>query len=862
MNSAPTSSRSLRDFGRVLFSLGGIAAGLAQQVAIAAGPAPTRAEHAEAQSWVAAKFLGTAGTSSPSGYLEVLDEGGATRPTSLDPQSSIRKNVGPGGPLRIAGKNQERGLYTGRTTRIAVHLPGPGRTFTATGALDLDWFGRGNQSDRAIFSVETGGTELVRSATVTGGLNGVPVRAELGGAIEFTLVVASLDKTPVSPTTVWANARVTLADGRTVWLDELPVAPLAGAFSSAPPFSFMYGGKSSTDLIKGWAVERQSHPLDEQRIQHTIYYRDPTTGLVVRMVAVEYRDYPTVEWTIYLENTGATDTPIIENINALDARLERNGDGEFVLHHTKGSSTVINDYEPYATTLGAKQEKKFVSLGRPTDLDLSYFNVDWPGSGVIVALGWPGQWAASFTRDESRGLQLRAGQATTHFTLHPGEQVRTPLVALQFWAGDRARAQNLWRRWMLAHNTPRPEGKPLRPSFWSCYSSGNEAYSEIDEEKNIAGIERFLALGIKPEYWEMDAGWYVNDGNWVKTGTWEPDPKRFPHGLRPLLDFAHAKGIKTHIWFEPERVTRGTWLWENHPEWLLSCPESEANLLTTRDSRLLNLGNPEAWRWLVGMLDGYISQGIDFYRTDFNFDPLPFWQAADRSTPDRQGIMENKYVVGFLAYFDELTRRHPALLIDTCASGGRRNDLETLRRAIPVTRSDYWAEPTGCQNLTYGLAPWVPTYGSGTVAFDSYTNRSAWGPWPGIAWDLRRPGLPLPALKQIAEECRSLIDYFHGDYYPLSAYTTANSAWMAWQFDRPDLGTGMVQAFRRAESPYESAVYRLNGLEPDATYDIANLDEPGVTSKTGRQLMEDGLHITSLVAPAALIFTYRIKPTK
>ncbi len=828
-----------------------LASGPAPQGGAATGPVVTGAEMAEARSWAAAKLQGVAAPKPPAGYLEIPD-----------PKGTIGKNAEPGGPLQVARQNFRRGLYTGSVTRLTVHLPGPARTFEAVAALDLNWWGQGNRGESATFSVEVGGREAAQSGSISGGAAGVPVKAALGGATEFTLVVNHPPKSPVVRTGLWADARVTLEDGRTVWLDELPVAPLAGPFTAEPPFSFTYGGRASADLLKEWTVERTSRPLDPRRTEHTARYRDPQTGLVVRVAGVEYLDYPMVEWTVHFENTGSTDTPILENIRALDARVERNGDGEFVLHHFKGSQTTPTDYEPYATTLGAGQAKELVSRGWPTSNDLCYFNVARPGSGVIIGLGWPGQWSASFTRDEARGLRLQAGQARTHFKLHPGEQVRTPLVVLQFWHGDEVRAQNIWRRWMLAHNVPRPGGKPLEPVLWSCYMSGDEDYAEIDEAKNISALQDFLNAGIKLDIWEMDAGWYVNNGRWQNTGTWEPDPKRFPRGLGPLLDFVHSKGLKTHIWFEPERVTRGTWLWDNRPEWLLRSPEWENTKRSAGDSRLLNLGDPAAYRWMVDMLDGYIRQGIDFYRTDFNFDPLPFWQAADAAAPDRVGITENKYVVGFLAYFDELTRRHPNLLLDTCAGGGRRIDLETLRRAIPVTRSDYFAEPVGVQNITYGIASWVPIYGTGTIGQDPYTNRSAWGPWPGIAWDLRRPGLDLPALRRMTEECRTVSHYFYGDYYPLTPYSTANSAWMAWQFDRPDLGTGMVQAFRRAQSPYASAVLNLRGLDPEATYELTDLDQPGTVELTGRQLMEKGLTVTMPEAPTALIYTYRIKPRK
>ena len=89
-----------------------------------------------------------------------------------------------------------------------------------------------------------------------------------------------------------------------------------------------------------------------------------------------------------------------------------------------------------------------------------------PGGGLILAVGWPGQWAASFARDAASGLQVTAGQELTHLYLKPGEEIRTPLMALLFWKGtDPVRAQNLWRRWMLAHNVPRPGGKPLRPIY-------------------------------------------------------------------------------------------------------------------------------------------------------------------------------------------------------------------------------------------------------------------------------------------------------------------------------------------------------------------------------------------------------------
>ena len=132
-------------------------------------------------------------------------------------------------------------------------------------------------------------------------------------------------------------------------------------------------------------------------------------------------------------------------------------------------------------------------------------------------------------------------------------------------------------------------------------------------------MDRYLEEKLPLDYWWMDAGWYVNKTGWPNTGTWEVDTKRFPGGLRAITDHARSKGVKGLVWFEPERVTPGTWLYEKHPEWLLG---------KDGDQKLLNLGHPEALKWVTEHVDGLlVSQGIDLYRQDFNIDPLSYWRA-------------------------------------------------------------------------------------------------------------------------------------------------------------------------------------------------------------------------------------------
>jgi alpha-galactosidase len=625
--------------------------------------------------------------------------------------------------------------------------------------------------------------------------------------------------------------------------------------SAEAPFSFTYGGVRSAEFLGAWTSERASRRLDRGRTERTVTFTDPATGLVATCTAVEYGDFPTVEWTVHLRNAGPAKSPLIENLLAADLTLPGNANAEYLLHHSLGSPCQPNDFEPLETVLGPGAEKRISAAGgRPTNSDMCYFNVEGPGGGVIAAIGWPGQWATSFEHDRTKGLRIRIGQEQTRFRLDPGEEARTPLVVLQFWRGGWIRSQNIWRRWMMAHNMPRPDGKPLAARFDSCF--GNLKPSAAEE---TAMIEGFVRERIPLDAWILDAGWYPNQDWWDTAGTWAADPARFPRGLREVADKAHAAGMKFVLWFEPERVTMNSWIAANHPEWLLPRPGGTGEGLTLgpKDSRILDLGDPRARAWLVDDLDAmFKAEGIDVFRTDFNINPLPFWRASD--PPDRQGLTENHYVTGLLAYWDELERRDPARWIDTCASGGRRLDLETLRRAAPLLRSDYLEQPVAHQSHTYGLSLWLPWYGSGTGTEDLYLVRSSICPAWRLGHDMRRTGDDYDALRREVANFRAIQDHLLGDYYPLAAYSQEENVWMAFQFDRPEKAGGAVLAFRRRDCQDESRRFKLQGLDRRASYEVTDLGTGRVARLSGAALADEGVPVRIEAQPGAVWLSYRM----
>ena len=645
------------------------------------------------------------------------------------------------------------------------------------------------------------------------------------------------------------------------------------------PFSFVYDGRDSKDILSTWKIVRREKALDANRRQYTCVYNKPDCPLEIRLEIIEYLDFPTVEWTLYFKNTGSADTGILENIKGIDYTLNRTGHGEFILHHFSGGGGAASAYQPNQSVLTPGKQETFSGYkGRPTGKSMSYFNLERGGEGMLMAVGWPGQWSASFSRGQDNDLRIQAGQEVTHCKLLPGEEIRTPLIVLQFWkGGDWGRSQNIWRRWMLKHNLPRPGGKLPSPQLCAHILGYGWVMFNSREEHHLMFLKKYLKEKIDLDYWWMDLGWFIlpklaqkavgnideHEYPVEEIGTWTVDYHRFPNGIKAISDYCHENNLKTVLWFEPEHIWAGTWQSEKKPDWLLWPPktpgiEKQINQGVAMEGRmLLDLGNPEALEWINDRTDQVLNeQGVDTYRVDFNIEPLIFWQTND--SEDRQGITENHYVKGFLAHYDEMLRLNPRLLIDNCASGGQRNDLETMRRSVPLWRSDYASEPVGMQGMTYGMSFWLPYFGHDGGHMNPYQFRSSMYPSVIIVHDVRKPDLDYEYLRKMIAQWRKIVPYYMGDFYPLTPHNLANDAWLAWQFDMPEKSEGVVQAFRRDQCKVEITQLKLRGLESEGQYNIHNFDQEETQTLTGEELMEKGLSIRIPEAPGAAVITYKL----
>jgi alpha-galactosidase len=630
-----------------------------------------------------------------------------------------------------------------------------------------------------------------------------------------------------------------------------------------PPFSFDYGGKNSDSFIIKWDYKADLKESSDPNIEEFVFtYTDRKTGLSVKCFVTSFNDFQAAEWVLKFLNNSTRNTPVIENVKAIKYNFNYNKDGAFILHHAKGSTSVRSDFRPFDDELKTGESVYMTpDAGRSSEGNMAFpfFNIESPANeGVMVAIGWTGKWFARVIKKDEKSVSLESGMERMKLILYPKEEIRTPKICLLFWKGnDRMVGHNQFRRFILAHHTRmingKPSGLPLSaflaregPPPCNEHTCATESYS-------IALINRFRQFNIVPEVFWLDAGWYPNKGDWHNVGSWIVNRENFPNGLKPVTDAAHNAGAKFLLWFEPERVREETLLSTEHPEWLVKIQGSQTSLL--------NLGNKDALRWLTNHISDMIrKEGIDIYRQDFNMDPLPYWEKSDQ--PQREGISEIRHIEGLYAFWDTLLARFPNMIIDNCASGGRRIDLETISRSSPFWRTDFngYTDPNGCQDNTYGLNFYLPLHGTANYVRSQYYFRSNMSSSLVLNWDISTNDHTIPEMQEYISDFKRLRPYYSGDYYPLTGTKglLQNNTWLAYQLNRPEQNDGIILAFRREGSSDETIPVKLKGLDEKMTYELYYEDYGIKTDRCGDELMK-GIDITIPMNPGSLLISYKIK---
>ena len=601
----------------------------------------------------------------------------------------------------------------------------------------------------------------------------------------------------------------------------------------AVPVSFKLGRRKICGIPEEFSP-KVSREFVDSNIQKITVEGKNRSGLTIRADYTEYRDFPVTEWRVTITNNGKKDTPII-------SELRIGGEiacGKSTLKYGNGDTCKRDGYSFFEKEIDEKISLTPFS-GTSCQGAFPYMTLRGEGFELRAAIGFPSKWIAEIAPTE-RGISFLCGQDRCYTRLSAGESFTSPrLTLMAYGAGSEYRGINIWRRFYFAHILPKDNGAKMPPKLCLHYfrAEGKPEFTGATEENQLHALSEYLRKDMKPDVWWIDAGWYPCDYNWPRIGTWKVDEARFPRGLAPIGEACKENDIDFLLWFEPERVRKGEEIDREHPEWLLSVGESE--------NKLFDLGNPEAREWITDRVDSIIkASGVKIYRQDFNFDPLPIWK--ENEAPDRIGFLENRHAMGYLAYWDELVLRNPGLIIDSCASGGRRNDLETMRRAITLHYTDvgYGDHPIK-QKQHREMFEWIPYFRAHNMNwFDPETGKydgkereadefAYYNAFAPSMTDMARYDVDdatAPRLRALQELWRKVAEVeLDGDYYPITECRGSTEDWYAMQFDDSEKRHGFVQIVRNADAEEDTFLLKFPYVGNAPTYHVYDADSGTMT---------------------------------
>ena len=185
------------------------------------------------------------------------------------------------------------------------------------------------------------------------------------------------------------------------------------------------------------------------------------------------------------------------------------------------------------------------------------------------------------------------------------------------------------------------------------------------------GIERFV----------LDDGWFGRrDNDRSSLGDWFVDKRKYPEGLAPLVNHVVKLGMEFGIWVEPEMISQDSDLYRAHPDWALQIEGRP--LLPSRQQLVLDLTRKDVTDYLYDRMHDLLSSNrISYVKWDMNRDITHSGDSDGSAATARQ-------TRAVYALMDRLHAAHPSVEIESCASGGGRNDYAVLRRTHRLWTSD------------------------------------------------------------------------------------------------------------------------------------------------------------------------------
>jgi alpha-galactosidase len=542
----------------------------------------------------------------------------------------------------------------------------------------------------------------------------------------------------------------------------------------------------------------------------------------------------------------------------------------------------------------------FPLTGQLWSFDHPYFLLhnETRGDYFFAELEWPLNRVIEFYNHDGLSFKIGPTAANALRVLAPGETVTSPRLHFGHTRGTfDAAVQAMHDHVRRSVLTPRKPDLAYRIEVVMSEDQPVTVYR--GEQYNQANLEKFIdaASQLGMELFILDGPtWCENYGEWLK-----PQRKEFPHGLMPLVDYAHKHHVLFGIYAEPEGgrdgytsvnsgLTIGPWkdsaVYQEHPAWFPKAQRTWWPRALGPNDRsappILDPADPAAASYMQSTIEAMVTQyGLDLYRHDFNSP----WQ-DEGLTSQRDGFIEAQYWRHYQAFDDVFSRIHhdfPDLILQQASAGGTRMDLGTAARFSENYTSDRVSMPYAYRMLA-GYSVYLPpesliapvgmalpeerpdldtmlrslfALGNTPMVFNSLIPKTA----AEITPEIREKFLHYTALyKEFIRPMLPNVRVYH--HAPVNADGGVDSGdWFAMEFGSPDHRQGWALVIRLSQKASPGYLLEPRGLDPSKEYEVT-FDSTGARKiENGSQIIQHGLRISLSNGTISELVLFKAKDT-
>lgn len=480
------------------------------------------------------------------------------------------------------------------------------------------------------------------------------------------------------------------------------------------------------------------------------------------------------------------------------------------------------------------------------------------GTALLGTLGWTGNFRFTFEVDQTGDLRVISGinPYYSERDLKGGDTFCTPdfyFTLTTTGLGSASRDMHRWARdCQLFHG---------HEDRYTLLNNWEATYFSFDEERLVHLMDNAADMGV--DLFLLDDGWFGNkyprSSDHQGLGDWQETAGKLPGGVGRLTQAATEKGIRFGIWVEPEMVNPKSELYERHPEWVIHQPDVRS-VYYFRNQLVLDLSNPAVQDYVFGVIDNLMTAypDIAFMKWDCNSPITNVWSPYLK---ERQTHLYVDYVNGLYSVLERIKTKYPSLRMMLCSGGSGRIDYKALSYFTEFWASDN-TNPIDRLFIQYGYSFFYPakavcahvTSWNSKASVKFRTDVASMGK---LGFDIRFSELGQNEQEYIRQAVKNWkrLSYViaDGDQYRL--FSPYDGPHAATQFVSAKGEKSVLFAFDVHPTAYDRThPVRLEGLEPDATYRIEEINlMPGSSSNlagngdtfSGRYLMSVGLNVFS-----------------